>query len=303
MRLIARLLARLLALVLAAPLPAQSISFEIGGQTRNVTFTIPAGLDAPAPLVLVLHGVFEDGTRMRDEVTRQRFDTFADRFGFVVAYPSAHDGLWDIGEGQGAVNLNPRRDDIAFLDRVIDEAATRAPIDRRRVFAAGFSMGGMMSYSLACKRPGLIRAIATVAMPLPQVFADDCRAAPPAGVLLLHGTDDPIVPYAGGPIRSGLTAETELLSHDASLALFTARKGCAAPRETIYDARDDRTRVIRSTWDRCADGGAVEGYRIEGAGHRWPAGGPLFPGTLLVGPTTKEIEGAAAIWGFFSRFQ
>lgn len=294
------LLSLALIVVSAAPLRARSerIDFALDGLERHVILTVPDGLDRPAPLILALHGVLEDGASMQTAISRGRFDAFADRHGVVVAYPSAWGRVWSIGEG--AAPLPHQRDDLAYLERVIEIAGENAKIDRDRIFIAGFSMGGMAGLSLACKRPGLVRAVATVASGLPGDLVDDCRAHPPDGVLVMHGTEDPIVPFAGGDVPAGLASRMPLLGFEATLAVFTEAKRCRfPPQETAWDAKDDDTRVIRLGWYRCARG-AVEGYRIESGGHRWPSGGPFVPFTGIV---SKEIDGAAAIWGFFSRFK
>jgi poly(3-hydroxybutyrate) depolymerase len=40
----------------------------------------------------------------------------------------------------------------AFVDRLLDRLGRRFRVDRRRVFATGFSNGGFLAYRLACSR-------------------------------------------------------------------------------------------------------------------------------------------------------
>lgn len=42
-------------------------------------------------------------------------------------------------------------EDVAFVDAILKEVREGACVDDERVFAMGFSYGGAMSYSLACK--------------------------------------------------------------------------------------------------------------------------------------------------------
>ncbi|GGD41801.1 alpha/beta hydrolase family esterase [Sinisalibacter lacisalsi] len=299
-----RLFPFLIALFLAAPLRAETIEidFEMEGLPRSFELTIPEGLDGPAPMILALHGLLETGTSMRKRVTRDRFDAIAKTYGVVVAYPSAFTRVWNLGEGIGAERIIPRRDDIAFLERVIETVRARVEIDPDRIFAAGFSQGGIMSFALACKNPGLIRAVGSVAMALPEGLAEDCARHPPDGVLLIHGSEDWVVPIEGGAIVSGPGATMDLMGHDRSVEFFRLIKGCEGPGETrSWDAVDDGTVVTRQAWYDCAVG-AVEGYNVEGMGHRWPLGGPLLPFSQVIGKTTREIDGASAAWSFFSRF-
>lgn len=293
-------LALALLLFCALPARAEEIVLHQDGFERHFELIVPDGLEGPAPLVLMIHGVLEtDGGMQR--VSRGRLDALAARYGFVVAYPSAILGVWDMGEGPGAAALRPRRDDLGYLRRVIAETEARAPIDRSRIFAAGFSQGGVMSYALACKYPGLLRAIASISMPLPGFLLDDCAAHPPGGVMLLHGTQDRVVPFEGGPMISGPNgALMQLLSHTETVTFFARHLGCeGAPVAQLYDAKNDGTRVIREIHDKCAQG-LVEDYVVEGGGHVWPDG-KSFLGRFET--PTQEIDGAAAVWSFFSRFR
>ncbi|HHS94044.1 MAG TPA: poly(3-hydroxybutyrate) depolymerase-like protein, partial [Rhodobacterales bacterium] len=105
------------AVSLAAPALADTtqVTFEQDGLNRTFLLTVPDGLDGPAPLVLALHGVLETDESMHERVTRTRLDVLAERFGFVVAYPSAWGRVWNLSEGEGARQLLPKRADIAFL--------------------------------------------------------------------------------------------------------------------------------------------------------------------------------------------
>ena len=297
-------LAILLIALLALPLRAQAetVRLTFDGLDREFSVSIPAQLDGPAPLVLVLHGLLEKPGALQ-RISQGQFDRLAEEFGYVIAYPVAYNMLWTQPGAPGAQFIRPPRDDVAFLVRVIDEVRARVEIDPDRIFAAGFSQGGMLSYALACQRPGLIRAIATLSMPLPEFLAPACRDHAPDGVLVLHGDADKVVPFDGGGVLRWPKKSEELmpiLSHAATVRFFARALGCGAPGLTrIYDAKDDGTRALRTTWTNCARG-AVEDYVLEGAGHAWPGGqGPL----QALNDPSREIDGAAAALGFFSRFQ
>lgn len=294
----------LVAFVIAAAFPVRAEttrhSVVMDGLEREFYLTIPDNLKRPAPLVVALHGLLENGESMRLRVTRGRMDVFAERYGFVVVYPSAWGLVWNLGEGVEARQIRPMRDDLTFLEHTIAEARARAPIDRDRIFVAGYSMGGMVGLSLACKRPGLVRAIAIVASGLPEMFKDDCQAHSPEGVLIINGNDDAVIPFDGGPVISGLIPQLRMVPYRDTVNFFRRSHGCTGPAQVkSWDAKDDRTEVTREAWYNCRRG-AVEGYSVDGGGHRWPSGGPILP---VTGRTTREIEGVAAVWGFFSRFK
>ncbi len=225
--------------------------------------------------------------------TRGRFDELAEAHGFLVLYPDAVGRIWDTGGGEISSRLSPRRDDSGFLMAAIAAVARDHSIDRDRVFATGVSRGGMESYALACGAPGLIRAIAPVAMTLPKASAAACAKGAPLGFLLIHGTADPFVPYAGGPINLGRRDRDLVLSAEATMAVFNRRNGCAGTVGEIAG----KVRHLDGTG--CA---APTGfYSVGGGGHGWPGGRKVIPGGRA-GPVNTDISAPDEIWAFFSRF-
>ncbi len=276
-----------------ADLRRQSIAMD--GQTRSYLLYTP---DSPAPaggrpLVIVLHG--GGGTaRALVRSTRGRFNELAETNGSLVAYPDAIDRSWDFGEGVVSEAMTTRRDDLAFLSTMVRAIGQTRQLDHDRVFATGISRGGQASYFLACKRPGLLRAIAPVAMPLPDFLADDCRRVAPTPLLLMNGTDDPIVPYDGGPITIGRRERGDVLSTDATMEFFRTRNRCDPRTYTIRLGAVDRIE-----WRNCAAPTVL--YRVNGGGHTWPGERSLLP-AQIVGKTNRDISATDEIWKFFSAF-
>lgn len=282
-----------LCLPAAAREPAE-FHLRVDGMDRRYHLFVPQGVRKHPPLVIVLHGGRGSGLQIM-RYTRERFNRLAERDGFVVAYPDAIDGIWDLGEGKVSDALEMRRDDLKFLARMIERTLAGFGGDSARVYATGISRGGQAAYALACKRPGLIRAIAPVAMPLPDFLADDCAGNTPLPLLLIHGTHDPIVPYGGGPVTIGRQDRGKVLSADQTITRFAARNGCSAVRERQEVGAVD---VIRYT----ACDAPVRLYRVGGGGHTWPSGrsGLL---RLVVGPTNSDISAADEIWAFFRQIK
>jgi polyhydroxybutyrate depolymerase len=270
-------------------------SFRQDGLRRSYLEFVP---DAPAPasgrpVVLVLHGGGGTARQIARE-TGAGFHAFAEATGAVIVYPDAVGRMWDFGEGPVSEGLSPRRDDLGYFRSVIAAVLGQHDGDSTRIFATGISRGGQASYFLACKLPGRIRAIAPVTMPLPDFLEDDCRRAPGVAIAVLNGTADPIVPYDGGPITVRRGARGDVLSTDATLALFRALNGCSGSSEARRIGR-----VVRREWRGC--GLPTVLYRIEGGGHTWPSGTQYLP-RRIVGPVNRDIDGAAEIAAFFARF-
>jgi len=281
----------------------RQFSFPFEGVEREFRIYIPDNIDrfpGPRPLVIAIHGLASSDIRLIDK-TRGQFMALADQYGFVVVYPRGLLRNWDLGQGQLAALSRPRRDDLAYVEHVIALAAGMAPIDPERIFGVGFSQGAQMALALACTRPGLVRAIAMVAMTVPDFLVETCADAPAFGALMMHGTNDPVVPYQGGQLKFFKRSFDRFLSFDQSLAFFVARNGCRAEaEETQYleAVSDDGTSVLIRRWRQCREGETV-GYAIIGGGHQWPREPQALP--TLLGRASQEIYPAREIWRFFSR--
>lgn len=258
--------------------------------------------DQQRPLVFLLHGGGGTARQIASDAGRSLM-AIAEREGFYVVIPNAVDKMWDFGLGTVSEKLPKRADDRAFLKALLDTLPTQMPIDKRRIFATGISRGGQASWFMACSFPGQIRAIAPVAMPMPQFLQHLCAKAPPYGAAIINGTADPLVPYEGGFIRIGRKKRDAVLSTAATAALLRERNRCdrRPPETELIDPVDDGMKVEKSTWQDC-HGAPVIVYRIVGGGHTWPSVENGLP-VWLVGKVNRDIDGATEIWRFFAGFE
>lgn len=266
-------------------------------QPRHYISDASPATEGPRPLVLVLHGGGGSADLMA-RYTDNAWGKLGKEAGWVVVYPSAWDGIWDTGGGRVSERRGTRIDDLGFLAAVIDDAEARFNTDPERIFVTGMSRGGHASFLLACKLPGRIRAIASVAMPLPEHLRDDCETGPPVGLMQINGTEDAIVPYDGGVITIRGQNRDRVLSTDETARLWRTRNGCGeAHSTTSLDKKWDRTSIERRDWEECA-GAPVVTIRVEGGGHTWPGAGHR----PVLGRTSREIDAARVAYEFFSRF-
>jgi polyhydroxybutyrate depolymerase len=290
------------AVATAAGAKLQKHTVAVGERDRSYLLYVPSIVsrsDEKRPLVLVFHGGGGSARGIAGEVGRS-LHTIADREGFIVAYPDAVNETWDFGAGEVSEALDVRIDDRGFFETLMDELVDTQPIDKARIFATGISRGGQASYFVACEFPDRIRAIAPVAMPMPAFMADKCNARD-IGIAVLNGTDDPLVPYYGGQIRVFRKERGLVMSTDDTIDFWRQRNDCAAtPSDSaVIDAVNDRTRVLRTTWEQCRQAPVIL-YRIEGGGHTWPSGRQYLP-RRSIGRVSREIDGATEIWEFFSK--
>lgn len=264
------------------------------GVERTYRLYTPSGAAAGTamPLVVVLHG---GGGSSREVIyaTRARFNELAERDGFLVLYPDAIGRLWDTGSGQISDNLNLRRDDDGFIRAAIEAVARQHSVDRSRIFLTGVSRGGMESYALGCAHPDLIRAIASVAMPLPETSVTACARGSALGFLLIHGTADPYVPYGGGPINLGRRDRDRVISAPRTYQTFLHRNGCSG------DEAAQTGDVAVHAAQGCV--APTDFARVDGGGHGWPGGRKALPGGRA-GPVNMDISAPDLIWEFFRQF-
>ncbi len=264
---------------------------ESDGRWRTWVVHIPPrhGPSSPA-LVIALHGRLGTGA---GEERLTGLDDVADGHGFVVVYPDGVGRSWADGRGVDPADRQGV-DDVAFLSRLIS-AFVHEGADPGRVYLTGMSDGAFMTQRFACERSDLVAAIMPVAGTLGTGLP--CRPARPVPVLKIHGTEDPLVPYLGGPVR-GEGAQVE--SAPAATARRRELDGCGPGVTTSAPVRGpDGTSVTVARGTGCPSGVDVELWTVEGGGHTWPGGLPYLP-AALIGRTSDAFSASEVGWRFFA---
>lgn len=108
------------------------------------------GTTEKVPLVFYFHGV---NCVPLYGVEHSNWHDIADRENFIVIYPApAIMKCWNI------YDLPNLTSDIAFILALIDHIKQVHPIDESRIYATGFSMGGMMTHALTAAYPEIFAA-------------------------------------------------------------------------------------------------------------------------------------------------
>ncbi|MEJ2118838.1 MAG: hypothetical protein P8Y36_13500 [Alphaproteobacteria bacterium] len=152
---------------------------------------------------------------------------------------------------------------------------------------------------MACLAGGLFRGVGTVIASMPTNI-QSCSRFRPMPLIMVNGTDDPLVPYMGGRVgfRGG---RGEVRGVEQTAKLFAAKNDCRDRTERPVADRSilDGTTVTRVTWSKCRRAKNVMLYRIEGGGHQIPGGRTIL--RLLLGRTNHDISAADAILSAFAR--
>ncbi|MDH7568274.1 MAG: PHB depolymerase family esterase [Armatimonadota bacterium] len=256
---------------------------------------------APKPTLLVLHG--GGGASAAEMARRTGMNRIADREGFVVVYPAGVNGVWNDGRGASfrRARGNADVDDVGFIRRLIATLTERGEADPARVYVMGASNGGMMAYRLGIELGDQLAAIAAVIANLPVNLAHR-KPVRPLPVLIMNGTDDPMMPWNGGPVRVWGREFGTVLSTERTVRYWTDAAhlppGPTAPRVLEEGPRDDGCRVEVEVYREEGNPAEVILYRIRGGGHNLP-GGDTPDRPLLLGRKCTDINAAEVIWAFF----
>jgi polyhydroxybutyrate depolymerase len=272
---------------------------EVQGLDRGYLLFVPRDLPpGPRPLVLLFHG---EGGVPRGTEEYFGMDEIAGDGGFLVAYLEGLEKSWDDGRGI-APGGTRGTDDVAFVRAVVDQIASRNPVDRSRVFAAGMSTGGMFCHRLAAEAPDLIAAIAPVCAPIARPYIDEFRLDRPISLFALLGDADPIIPLGGGFVYpGGLQRRGEVSGLDETLAHYLAAAGIEGGPEVqpVEDPVEDGTSTERWIYPVGIGGTRVVVGMVRGGGHGLPGRVRSYP-EWAVGKSSKDFDGSRAIWDFFA---
>ena len=256
-------------------------SLTVGGRVRTYRLHHPDAWDPeqPLPLVLAFHGHTATGRTVQYET---ELDVGADRARVLVAYPDgvprfpalarvplvgrALAGLsrtWNVGTCCAPATTD-HVDDVAFAAAIVRTLAADGSVDRARVYATGFSIGGTLALRLACDRPELVAAVASVEGTMPDVA---CPPGAPTPVWLVRGGED-------AELRADLAENREqggsyrsAESMRAALAFWGRRNGCMGPI-----VRRAGAHVATEAYAGCPAGLVAAQLLVHGNAHAWPGG-------------------------------
>ncbi len=298
------------AVVLVLSLTAVACSakqyIQVSGLRRSYALHVPPSYapGKPLPLVIALHHFTGSGAQMQ-EMTG--FDAVADREKFIVAYPNGRMRRWNVAWDAGAKAQKSTPQDVAFIAALVEDLKATYTIDPDRVYAVGGSNGGMFAQLLPAALPGVFAAIAPAYTCLPEQVAAACEdMADPLPVVIVQGTEDPIIPWDRSFQIRGFGPHGNLMSPKAMVDFWAHHNGCnATPMESLIpdtDPRDGTTthRIVYRPTHGQEDSARREVvlYRVEGGGHTWPGSRDSMP-AWAVGRTANDFSASEAIWAFF----
>ncbi len=231
-----------------AALPEEALPEESGAGT--------------VPAIIFLHG--SGGTGLGVLSMTDTIGALTAR-GYAVLAP---DGLGRGGRSGGFWSFLPeeqrprRRDERAFFDQIVADAAKRFGIDPEAVILSGFSAGAFMVTTLACEDPETFAAYAPVSGGFWDPIPESC--AGPVRLIQTHGWTDRTVPLEGRTLGGGRFQQSDILT---GLHRFRDANGCD---HTEPDGHRTTGGFQRRYWI-CDPGSALE-FALFPGGHGVPSG-------------------------------
>lgn len=292
--------------------------FISDGVHRTYDLYLPKQTLKPfSPLVVLLHGHLADADVMTGENHKKapfkRWLRIAEREGWIIVIPEGAVGSdnkrgWN--DCRADNRINPKTNDVKFINSLIDSLTKRYPIDTQRIYAHGSSNGGMMAFRLALESGHKYRAIAAVIAAMPA--KTQCKASnTPVSVLIMNGTSDPILPYQGGAVAKKRSPNHErgtVISTPASVRFWLKNNGIKAKpfikRLTDVDTYD-KSKVVKKSFLGGKNHTQVVLYSIINGGHIEPSLSEHYRKiyTFFVGKQNKDIEMVDEVWKFFESTQ
>jgi polyhydroxybutyrate depolymerase len=260
----------------------------------------------PSPyrgLVVVLHGI--GGPQEFRRADRQRLEDLAGAEAMLVAYPEAPRGDW---RDPAATQGDPS--ERALVLGIADELIRAHSIPPDQVFWIGVGPGGRLAMQVAALHPDRARAAA--------IFGMGGEVAPPGPppvgttsqvpLLFQRGTEDPLVPFRGGPVTlpgwGGAPGSPGSTVSAARVGLRDlARARACGERPEVWTLPDRRPRdgvLVRRVRYDCPDRSELVLYEFFGGGHGWPGCARAHRRSTR-GRISMDYAGADLVWGFFVR--
>lgn len=267
-------------------------------KTKRCYYLVPPK-GKPTQMVVALHPAFTS-VKLTEDVSQLAKTVVPN--GIAVIYPEGIDKQWNDGRVMTEVKTYTRKtDDVGFINAVTRAVQKELGLGPAQTLVAGMSNGGMMSLRLACQSERYGK-VATVVANLPKDLRLQCEARPKP-MLMIFGTEDHVVDYAGGALASSGKPNTwgEVESAKDTEAFFAARHGCDARNivsRQLADVEIDDTTAHMTEYRPCK-AAALTTVHVEGMGHTWPGESSRFMAWISTrGAVSKQFNATDMLLDF-----
>lgn len=257
----------------------EQFTFTHNGIDRNYILYLPEGIEPNAPLVFVLHGYTSNANNI---MFYSGMNAQADIHKFAVCYPQGTQDFLFIPHWNANLNISST-DDIGFLSELAVYLQESYALNPEYTFSCGMSNGGFMCYTLACEKPEIFKAIASVTGTMSGYDWNNCNPTEVVPVFQIHGFDDNVVPYDGNWNPPG--------GWGGSDGVEAVRDFWIDKNQTAEVTRLElHPNLMAEYYTEGVNNQEVWFYPIENWAHEWPTEGNIDRSGIL---------GAEEIWRFF----
>ena len=224
---------------------------------REYILYVPSSYDGTSavPILFNFHGFGGSASQFMQEADMR---SLAEADTFILVYPqgSCLDGSSHWNPCPIGGDNKSTADDVGFFESMISEISSQYNLDMERIYAAGYSNGGMMAYGLANYKSDLIAAVASVSGAMLNCTGSTSHPMP---VIHLHGTSDAVVSYNGSndwnSVQSTLDYWTSFNNTISTPTINTDNTGGMTIEHYSYEQGDNSV--------------SVEHYKYIGGEHVW----------------------------------
>lgn len=276
-------------LTFSAPVKSTVRTINVNGINRTYRLYVPAMYNGTkkVPLVFNMHGKTSSA---QEQESYGDFRKIADTANFILVHPQGMPdelgvNTWNVNDSE----LNPS--DIDFISKLIDNLKLEFNINSNRIYMAGLSFGGTMSYKLACELSSKITAIACVSGTMNFSQKDACNPTHIMPIMQIQGTADPIIPYDGS---NNFLSMSEIVAYWAGINQCNTSNPeiTSIPNISLNDGSTaKKNKFLNGSY------GLIELYKVIGGGHSWP-GSPFY-----IDVTNEDFYASKVIWNFFKQYK
>jgi poly(3-hydroxybutyrate) depolymerase len=226
----------------APALTSGTRTIQSNGKNRSYILRIPAGYDRNRQYRLVF-GLHWLGGTATDVDTGRTVQTGVWAY-YGLQRLANNSTIFVAPQGLNNGWANAGGEDVTLVDNIIRQIENDLCVNTALRFAVGFSYGGAMSYSLACSRPTVFRAVAVQSG---GVLSGCSGGTQPVAYLGVHGLRDGVLTISRGRSmrdtfvrNNGCTAQNPPEPSQGSLQhRVTTYSGCASGKPVVWAAFDE----------------------------------------------------------------
>ncbi|WP_234531953.1 alpha/beta hydrolase family esterase [Streptomyces shenzhenensis] len=217
-------------------------TIQSSGKTRSYILSVPDNYDSSHPYRLVFGFHWLGGTAT-DVATGRTVETGTWAY-YGLQRLANNSTIFVAPQGLNNGWANSGGEDVTLVDNMISQIEGSLCVDTSRLFAVGFSYGAAMSYSLACSRATVFRAVAVQSG---GQLSGCSGGTQPIAYLGIHGVRDGVLNISGGRTlrdrfvrNNGCASQNPPEPAQGSLThRITSYSGCSAGHPVEWAAFDE----------------------------------------------------------------